>query len=816
MTDVRAPLADLVRVLGPPLDFLAATQFRRVERTRLPVESFVTAVAAARRDAADATLAPVLDELAEVVAALLAAPTSADVPRLGRAVDLLGRLRRVPPAGGAPYRPTTAEGIAAALATLAAPVASLRGIGPKRAAELERFGLSTVEDVLHHLPFRYEDRRRVVPLSDVRVGEEATVEAAVVEMRQPFVARRRQRLLEVVVGDRSQALVLVWFHQTGSVARRLRVGQRLLVHGRVEAPFGNGPARMVHPSVTELGDDEVAADRAAVVPVYEKPTGMPVAVMRRVIRDAVSALAGRVPAALPAALAERHRMLEPARALTQLHLPPADADVAALAEGRSPAHRALAFDELFFLQLGLMLRRRRAVHETGRAFPPSERLVPALVERVPFTLTAGQLEAIGDVVCDLGRPHPMRRLLQGDVGSGKTLVALAAALTVIEAGAQAALMAPTELLAEQHFQTVRTYAAPLGVETALLTGTVTGRARARLLARLAEGRIGLVVGTQALIQEGVPLDRLGLAIVDEQHRFGVLQRAALQRGQAMVALDVLVMSATPIPRTLALTLYGDLDVSSIRELPPGRMAVATTVLREHERDRAWTAVREAVAAGHQAYVVFPLVEESERVDLRAATTMARELGGGPLAGLRLGLVHGRMKADEKDGVMRAFKDHALDVLVSTTVIEVGIDVPNATVIVIEHADRFGLAQLHQLRGRVGRGAAAGRCLLVAPDWMGEDTRRRLGVLEETTDGFALAEADLALRGPGDFLGTRQAGLPPLRVASLVRDAALMREAADAAAAWLDDDPDLATPASRVIAAVLRHRWAGRLELAQVG
>jgi ATP-dependent DNA helicase RecG len=411
----------------------------------------------------------------------------------------------------------------------------------------------------------------------------------------------------------------------------------------------------------------------------------------------------------------------------------------------------------------------------------------------------------------------MRRLLQGDVGSGKTLVALLAALVVIDCGWQTALMAPTELLAEQHLETVRPLLAPLGVEAVLLTGAVKGQTRRRALADLAAGRIALAVGTHALIQEGVEFARLGLAIVDEQHRFGVLQRAALQRrGSNAAAVDVLVMSATPIPRTLALTLYGDLAVSTLDELPPGRTPITTTLCRESQRGRLTGRLRAEVAAGHQAYVVYPLVEESEKSELRAATTMVHELAAGSLAGLRLGLVHGRMRGDEKDGVMRRFKAHDFDVLVSTTVIEVGIDVPNATVIVIEHAERFGLAQLHQLRGRVGRGTAPGHCFLVTPDWVSQDAYQRLRVLERTTDGFAIAEADLQLRGPGDFLGTRQAGLPPFRVANLLRDTSLLRAARDEAASWLERDPDLSRPESRALRAVLRHRWAGRLDLAKVG
>jgi ATP-dependent DNA helicase RecG len=378
-------------------------------------------------------------------------------------------------------------------------------------------------------------------------------------------------------------------------------------------------------------------------------------------------------------------------------------------------------------------------------------------------------------------------------------------------------MAPTELLAEQHFETVGPLAERLGLAPVLLTGAVKGKARRAALAGLAAGDIPLAVGTHALIQEGVAFARLGLAIVDEQHRFGVLQRAALQRrGEEVDAIDVLVMSATPIPRTLAMTLYGDLAVSTLDELPPGRTPVATELCRESRRQGVYERVRKEIAARHQAYIVYPLVEESEKSVLRAATTMVHELAAGPLAGLRLALVHGRMKAEEKDTVMRRFKAGEHDVLVSTTVIEVGIDVPNATAIVIEHAERFGLAQLHQLRGRVGRGRAPGHCFLVVPDWTGEAAYQRLRTLERSTDGFHIAEADLAIRGPGDFLGTRQAGLPEFRVANLLRDTAPLRAARDEALAWLAADPELSRPESAAVRAVLAHRWQGRLGLARVG
>jgi ATP-dependent DNA helicase RecG len=812
MTHGAAPLAELLTALAPPLEYLAADGFRRLDQTRLPLPALAERVRRARASGLAAASAP-LAELEGILDAL-GDERRAREPLLRRAYALLPILREAATAPGEWNEYRASDGrVAADLGVLARPAHAVRMVGPKRAEELARFGLGTVEDVLYHLPFRYEDRRAMRPLASLHPGEEATAVGEVSHVREARAGRRGRRVLEVVLRDGDGLLLLVWFNRIAWFARRLREGQRLVVHGRVEAPLGGGPRRMIHPEIEEAGGD---AELPRIVPVYEKPTEMHPGAMRRIVQAAVEEFADRVPSALPPAVAVRQRVVDLPRALRHVHVPPPGADVAALDASTSLAHRSLILDELFFLQLGLALRRSAAGAARGTAFSASARLVPALRRALPFRPTGAQERAFAEIAADLAAPHPMRRLLQGDVGSGKTLVALLAALTVVEAGAQAAIMAPTELLAEQHVETIRPLAEPLGVEPVLLTGSVTGRARREALARLADGRLALAVGTHALIQSGVRFARLGLAVVDEQHRFGVLQRAALQRADGEAEVDVLVMSATPIPRTLALTLYGDLAVSTLDELPPGRTPVATRLCRESRREQVHARVRDEVARGHQAYVVYPLVEESEKTALRAATTMVHELAAGPLQGLRLALVHGRMKAEDKDAVMRAFKAGEHQVLVSTTVIEVGIDVPNATVIAIEHAERFGLAQLHQLRGRVGRGRAPGQCFLVVPDWTGHDAWQRLSTLERTTDGFAIAEADLALRGPGDFLGTRQAGLPDFRVANLLRDTALLRAARDEAVAWLEFDPDLSRPESTAVRAVLAHRWKGRLGLARVG
>ena len=812
MSSDSGPLAEVVQALERPLAYLAARDYRGLEHTRLPLEAIAERIERAQAGAG-ATAAAALAELSTIVGQLRAG--GPDGPALlRRAHRLLPALRS---AATEVAPPRSARDVDLDLAALGQPSQAIRGVGPKRGAELARFGLTTVEDVLFHLPFRYEDRRNVSAMHTLQIGAEAGTVGEVTAVREARAGRGRRPVLEVILRDGAASLQLVWFNQVAYFRTRFRAGQRVLVFGRVDAAIGGGPLRIAHPDVTFLGPDDDPAAQGGIVPVYEKPTPWPVSAMRRIVLAAVADYADRVPVAVPAAIAARQRLVEPPRALRYVHQPPPTADAVTLGHGASLPHRSLVFDELFFLQLGLALRRSATSAEPGTAFPPSTRLVPALRTALPFRPTGAQERAAREIAADLAAPHPMRRLLQGDVGSGKTLVALMAALTVVEAGAQAAIMAPTELLAEQHYETVRALAEPLGVPVGMLTGAVKGRERRAVVGALANGRLALVVGTHALIQEGVDFHRLGLAVVDEQHRFGVLQRAALQRQAGDAGgLDVLVMSATPIPRTLALTLYGDLAVSTLDELPPGRTPIRTELARERGRDRMYARIHEEVGAGRQAYVVYPLVEETETSSLKAATTMVRELAAGPLAGLRLDVVHGRMKPDEKDAVMRRFKRQEFDVLVSTTVIEVGIDVPNATVIVIEHAERFGLAQLHQLRGRVGRGTHPGYCFLAVPGWMAEETYQRLVVLERTTDGFAIAEADLVQRGPGDFLGTRQAGLPPLRVANLVRDTSLLTAARDEAARWLEGDPDLSRPESAVVRAVLRHRWHGRLELARVG
>ncbi|MBI3781860.1 MAG: ATP-dependent DNA helicase RecG, partial [Deltaproteobacteria bacterium] len=543
-----------------------------------------------------------------------------------------------------------------------------------------------------------------------------------------------------------------------------------------------------------------------------------VAVMRSIVHQTVRDFGDRLPSVLPEEVVRVAGVTDLRHAMQLLHFPEREADIEQLNACRSAAHRSLVFDELFFLQLGMALRRRSVERESGLALPENGTLTKRLRAALPFQLTRAQQRVVGEILADMAQPHPLHRLVQGDVGSGKTIVALLAALVAIENGYQVAFMAPTELLAEQHYATIQGLTSALGIEASLLTGTRTKAQRKPLYVRIASGETQLVVGTHALIQEGVRFKALGLGVIDEQHRFGVLQRGALRRmaGEQAAAPDILLMTATPIPRTLAMTVYGDLDVSVLDELPPGRQPVRTLLRNEGEQGKVYDLVKRELDRGHQGYVVYPLVESSEDSDLRDATTMAQELARTLFHGYRVGLVHGKMKPAEKDAVMRRFKAGDVQLLVSTTVIEVGIDVPNATIMVVDHAERFGLSQLHQLRGRVGRGSDSSLCILLTPYHRGDDTRRRLEALAASNDGFKIAEVDLEIRGPGEMLGTRQSGLPDFRVANLIRDRGLMEEAKRAADRWLQRDPNLETAESKLLRVVLKHRWAGRLELAQIG
>ena len=702
-------------------------------------------------------------------------------------------------------RPTAHQG-------LRRPLEFVPGIGPRRAADLAAAGLHVVEDLLLRLPRRYEDRARARPIGDLRPGETTSVVGKVLSAGARPTRRRGLRIFEAVVGDTSGQVRAVFFNQS-FLSDVFAPRREVALFGAVEYGRGGG-LRFTSPDYELLGGGDDDTDRRVhtgrIVPVYERAGSVTPKMLRRIVYRCLAELPPDLDDPLPAAVRQRQGLSGDRRtALRQAHFPPADTPLEDLGRCRTGAQRRLIFEEFFLFQLGLTLQRRVTDAERKpHVITVDDRIRRAALDVLPFRLTGDQRQALREVVDDLRRAQPMNRLLQGDVGSGKTIVALLAALVAMENGLQAAVMAPTELLAEQHFLNLARLLEPSRFVPVLLTGALRSAQRREAWLRLADGSAQLAVGTHALVQEDVRFKQLGFAIIDEQHRFGVIQRATLRRKGMQP--DVLVMTATPIPRTLALTAYGDLDVSTIRELPPGRQPVTTRLATETMRADVYRFVGRELQAGRQGYVVYPLVDESEKLDLKAATEMARQLESEVFPDQRIGLVHGRLQPAEREQIMQKFAAGEIDLLVATTVIEVGVDVANATVMLIEHAERFGLAQLHQLRGRVGRGRHQAHCILLHGDALTPAARARLTAVAGTTDGFTIAERDLEIRGPGDFVGTRQSGLPTLRTGDLLRDHRIMEEARQAAQDWLGEDP----PAAVVDATVAG--WSERFHLAGVG
>lgn len=695
------------------------------------------------------------------------------------------------------------------------PISALRGVGPRVAEKLAARGLATLQDLWLQLPRQYEDRTAITPIQQLQPGVAAQVEGRVEAVERGF---RYRPMLRVALGDDSHGtLVLRFFHFRAAQVAQFQVGTRVRCYGTPRP--GQHGLEIVHPSYRVIGDADDAELGTALDPVYPAIEGIGPASLRRLIAQALDQLPEEealelLPRELRAAfrLPDGRALPSLREALLTVHRPAQDADIAALLAGRHPAQRRLALEELLAHHLSL---RRQRIAQQAHAAPVLDRtgMATRLRERLPFALTGAQQRVFEQIRADLARPHPMLRLVQGDVGSGKTVVAALAAMCAVEAGRQAALMAPTELLAEQHLNNLRGWLEPLGVRVTWLAGKVTGKARAKVLEEVASGAAQVVVGTHALMQEGVAFRDLALAIVDEQHRFGVHQRLALRdKGTVLrqaqdaresdgdsIVPHQLVMTATPIPRTLAMAAYADLDVSAIDELPPGRTPVQTVALSAERRPELVERIRRACAEGRQAYWVCTLIDDSDEVVAQAAQSTYEDLCK-RLPELRIGLVHGRMKAAEKQATMRAFKDGATDLLVATTVIEVGVDVPNASLMIIENAERLGLAQLHQLRGRVGRGSAASSCVLLYQSPLSQMARQRLETMRETNDGFVIAEKDLALRGPGELLGTRQTGLAQFRVADLGRDADLLPQVHELGEDLLRRSPELA---ERIVA-----RWVG--------
>jgi ATP-dependent DNA helicase RecG len=740
------------------------------------------------------------------------------------------------------------------------PVQYVKGIGPRLSEILAAKGIATVDDLLHYLPFRYEDRLNPRSVAELRAGEMATV---IAEVRNSGLFRtRRMPIFQLTVGQGRTKLKCLWFN-AAYLQDRFQAGQMVALYGKVEEDR-DGQLQIMQPQFEILGDinEEGGADEAEkkaaasleigrIVPIYES-TGQGKLTprwFRRIIRWTLENLNPNLPDPIPAAVRAHLTLVSPREAWFKVHWPDAGESFTDLQSSRTPAHIRMIFDELFFIELGLELKRREQKAQTGIAFRLDGGVREAIKKILPFHPTAAQKRVLKEIATDMQTSCPMRRLLQGDVGSGKTIVAFQAAIIAIENGYQVALMAPTEILAQQHYFSARQILERAGYRIVLLTGSLEQDRKRDVRRHIAQGNAQLIIGTHALIQDRVEFENLGLVVVDEQHRFGVMQRLKLMKktedarvvtglrvgagdspaqpgGDARRSTDskvsdpepdVLVMTATPIPRTLALTLYGDLDVSVLDELPPGRTPVVTRSLPDERAPEVWDFVRKQIGAGHQAYVVYPVIEENEERELKAAQQMHRQLREKIFPNLHVGLLHGRLDADEKERVMREFQQGKIEILVATTVIEVGVDVPNATVMVIEHADRFGLAQLHQLRGRIGRGAAKSYCVLMRGGKVSEEGERRLDAMVRSNDGFQIAELDLELRGPGEFFGTKQAGIPSFRVANIIRDRQLL-EAAKREAAFVISGPNAEVSKDEIDRALreMRSRWAMSYGLVEVG
>jgi len=808
-----SPAQQALRRILDPLEFAAREDFAHADR----VSNLEAAVSGAAAEAAQASVPAELRKACREVRDAFRKPLEGEArcKAVRRALDRLV--------------PFAAPRFAAE--ALGQPPSVLPGLGPRRAETLAKRGIRSVEDLLYRLPSDYDDRRRLVRIGELEAGRRVTFSGRVLGSGYSgWRGRggRGGRLFEAVLGDETGTVGLKWFRAGEAIERSVRKGALLLVTGDVKRYRFS--LELQHPEIDVLEAPEAGADAEAaestgtaaseseaprrIVPVYSAPEGLHPRALRRAVTRAVADYSDLVAGRLPETLVRARSLPSPAAALRALHDPAPEADAEALAAFVTKAHERLVLEELYLLELGLALRRD---HQARAPAPPMRcdgaRLRAAL-RALPFALTGAQQRVWREIAADLARPHPMNRLLEGDVGSGKTVVAYLAAVAVAESGHQTALMAPTELLAEQHFRTLRGLAAGGSLDVELLTSS-SGPAHAEDVRQgLGEGEVDLVVGTQALLQEGVGFHSRGLVVVDEQHRFGVRQRAALRGEAGAVAQPhTLVMTATPIPRSLAMTLHGDLDLSLLDELPPGRLPVRTLLLRPGEGREVSRLLRETADRGEQVYVVYPLIEASEKSDLRAASESAERIGCA-FPDLRVDLVHGRLDAEARHAAMRRFERGETQVLVSTTVVEVGVDVPGATLMIVEHAERFGLAQLHQLRGRVGRGAKPGTCLLVARS-SSEGSEARLAAMLETPDGFSIAEADLRIRGPGEFLGTRQHGrLPDLRIADLVRDRRWLAAARDAAWNEVRRDPGLRRdPALR---AAVHTRWGEALALSEVG
>ncbi len=679
----------------------------------------------------------------------------------------------------------------------------IKGVGPGKAKLLEKLCLTSIEDCLYFLPFRFDDRTQCKKISQAVAGEYVTVTGEVVNAGTMFMGRRK-KVFEVIVQDETGIMRAKWFRFNQTLfAEKFKAGRKIILSGKPTLNKRSG-MEIIHPDTEQVSGENVASlEIGKIVPVYHVTDGLHLKSMRAIIKNVLDKYLHLLEEFLPADIIRRHGFPSRTEALSQSHFPPQGSSLNDLDAFKTAAQRRLIFEELFLIQLGLAFRKKYAGEEnTGVAFKTRGELIKRFVKLLPFELTRAQKKVLGEIMEDLEKRKPMNRLIQGDVGSGKTIIAITALLTAVDNATQSALMVPTELLAEQHYLNILPYCEKLGVALSLITSALKGKERQRHYENIRNGETQIVVGTHSLIQKEIQFEKLGLAVVDEQHRFGVLQRDAI--GKKGDHPHILIMTATPIPRSLALTLYGDMDVSLLDESPPGRQRIATELFFENRREVAYNLMEKQLQLGRQVFVVCPLIEESEATDLKAAVTVFDYIQT-RLPKYAACIIHGKLKKEERQNIMSRFLKNEIQVLVSTTVIEVGIDVPNATVMLIEHAERFGLAQLHQLRGRVGRGAHASHCLLVAYYPVSDEGRARMKAMQDSSDGFVIAEEDLKIRGPGDFTGTRQSGAPLLKIANLLRDIQLLKTARKEAFRLIERDPDLTATEHQLLQKAL-HRF----------
>ena len=693
------------------------------------------------------------------------------------------------------------------------PVQFIKGVGPRKAILLEKLRLTSIEDFLYFLPFRFEDRTQFKKISQAAPGEYVTLTGEVLSSGTIFMGRRK-RVFEVIVQDETGVIRAKWFRFNETYMKgKFETGQKIILSGKPTINKRSG-LEIIHPDTEQVSGENVnSLEIGKIVPVYHVTDGLHLKSMRTIIKNVLDKYLPLIEEFLPDDLVRRHKFPPRSEALAHSHFPPEGSSLEELDAFQTPAQQRLVFEELFIIQLALAFRKKRTGKEhTGISFKTRGELIKKFVKLLPFTLTGAQKRVLGEIMEDLEKEKPMNRLIQGDVGSGKTVVALTALLTAVDNGTQSALMVPTEILAEQHYLNILPFCEKLGIELRLITSALKGKERKSHFEDIKTGKTQIVVGTHSLIQKDIEFKKLGLAVIDEQHRFGVIQREAI--GKKGDHPHLLIMTATPIPRSLALTLYGDMDVSLLDEFPPGRQKISTNLFFENRREKAYGIMNEQLQQGRQAFVVCPIIEESEVMDLKAAVTVFDFIQE-HFPDYTVCLIHGKLKKEERQSIMSRFLKKEIQVLVSTTVIEVGIDVPNATVMIIEHAERFGLAQLHQLRGRVGRGNHASHCLLMAYHPVSEEGQARMQAMQNSGDGFVIAEEDLKIRGPGDFMGTRQSGMPLLKIANLLRDIRVLEIARKEAFHLIDQDPGITDPKHQPLHKILKNFMGNYMELMDI-